>query len=167
MDFSRDLMESRGYGDYVNLDPALARDAYVAYRTSLSEGTEVFHNNIRERWSRGDPAVLEAMNTWASYAEQGRDCLLRGDSARLSELIDANFDLRARLYNIGAGNREMIDAARSVGASANFAGSGGAIVGLYRDEDMFARLTQAMQAIGVAVIKPRIAANSLPLGRSS
>jgi len=157
MDFSRDLMQSRGYGEYLRLDPGLARNAYVAYRTSLSEGTEVFHNNIRDRWNRGETAVVEAMQTWASYAEQGKECLLRGDSARLGELIDANFDLRARIFKISAGNREMIDAARSAGASANFAGSGGAIVGLYRDEDMFARLTRAMQAIGVAVIKPKIA----------
>ena len=157
MDFSRGLMESRGYGEYTNLDPSLLRNAYVAYRTSLSEGTEVFHNNIRERWSRGDPSVVDAMKTWASYAEQGRECLLRGDAVRLSELIDANFDLRARIYKIGDGNREMIETARNAGASANFAGSGGAIVGLYRDAEMFERLTEAMQAIGVAVIAPRIA----------
>jgi glucuronokinase len=157
MDFSRDLMESRGYGEYQRLDPDLAQNVYVAYWTSLSEGTEVFHNDIRERWSRGDPAVVEAMKTWASYAEQGRECLLRGDAGKLNELIDANFDLRAHLYKISGGNREMIEIARSVGASANFAGSGGAIVGLYRDADMFARLTEAMQAIGVAVVKPKIA----------
>jgi glucuronokinase len=157
MDFSRGLMESRGYGEYQHLDPDLARNVYVAYRTSLSEGTEVFHNDIRERWSRGEPAVLEAMKTWASYAEQGRECLLRGDLARLSDLIDANFDLRARIYKIGGGNREMIETARRAGASANFAGSGGAIVGLYRDRDTLIRLTEAMQAIGVAVIEPRIA----------
>lgn len=157
MDFSRDLMEARGYGEYARLDPGLLRNAYVAYRTSLSEGTEVFHNNIRERWSRGDPDVTEAMKIWADYAAQGRDCLLRGDFGRLGELIDANFDLRARIYKIGEGNREMIETARSVGASANFAGSGGAIVGLYRDRDMFQRLTAAMQAIGVAVIEPKVA----------
>jgi glucuronokinase len=157
MDFSRDLMESRGYGEYERLDPGLARNVYVAYRTSLSEGTEVFHNNIWERWSRGDPSVVEAMKTWARYAEQGRECLLRGDSGKLSELIDANFDLRARIYKISEGNQEMIQTARGAGASANFAGSGGAIVGLYRDEGMFTRLTEAMEAIGVAVIKPKIA----------
>jgi glucuronokinase len=156
-DFSRDLMDSRGFGEYERLNPDLLRNVYVAYRTSLSEGTEVFHNDIRERWRRGDSAVVDAMKTWASYAEQGRECLLRGDSGKLSELIDANFDLRARIYNISQGNREMIETARGVGVSANFAGSGGAIVGLYRDAEMFARLTEAMQAIGVAVIEPSVA----------
>ena len=156
MDFSRSLMESRGYGDYERLDPALLPNVYVAYRTSLSEGTEVFHGNLGERWRRGDPQVVEAMKTWAGYAAEGRECLLRRDYQRLGELIDANFDLRARIYRIDPGNLEMVHAARKAGASANFAGSGGAIVGTYADDAMFARLTDGMKAIGVAVVKPKI-----------
>jgi glucuronokinase len=50
----------------------------------------------------------------------------------------------------------MVHTARKAGASANFAGSGGAIVGTYTDAAMFARLTDRMQAIGVAVVKPKI-----------
>src|SRR5436305_5584959 len=50
MDFARDLMQSRGYGEYERLDPALLPNLYLAFRTSLSEGTEVFHSNVRERW---------------------------------------------------------------------------------------------------------------------
>ena len=79
MDFNRELMDSRGYGDYQRLDPALLTNVYVAYRTSLGEGTEVFHSRLRERWLQGDSDVVEAMRTWAGYAEQGRECLLRRD----------------------------------------------------------------------------------------
>jgi glucuronokinase len=158
MDFSRDLMESRGYGEYECMDPALLPKVYVACRTSLSEGTEVFHGNLRERWRRGDSDVVEAMRTWASYAEQGRECLLRRDYLRLGELIDANFDLRARIYQIDKGNLEMVHAARQAGATSNFAGSGGAIVGTYADEDMLARLKERMKSIGVEVIRPKIVA---------
>ena len=154
MDFRRDLMESRGYGEYERLDPALLPNIYLAYRTSLSEGTEIFHNNVRERWRTGDADVVGAMNTWASYAEQGRNALIARDYKALDELIDANFDLRERLYRISDGNLEMIRAARHCGASANFAGSGGAIVGTYRDEAMFQSISDAMANIGVAVIKP-------------
>jgi glucuronokinase len=156
MDFSRSLMESRGYGEYERLDPGLLPHLYVAYRTSLSEGTEVFHGNLGERWRRGDPQVVEAMKTWAGYAAEGRECLLRRDYQRLGELIDANFDLRASIYQIDRGNLEMVHTARTAGASANFAGSGGAIVGTYTDDAMFARLTDGMKAIGVAVVKPKI-----------
>ena len=156
MDFSRDLMESRGYGEYERMDPALLPNVYVACRTSLSEGTEVFHGNLLERWHRRDPEVVEAMTLWASYAEQGRECLLQRDYERLNELVNANFDLRSRIYQIDSGNLEMVHTARKAGATSNFAGSGGAIVGTYEDEPMFARLTAQMKAIGVDVLKPRI-----------
>jgi glucuronokinase len=51
----------------------------------------------------------------------------------------------------------MVRTARSVGATSKFAGSGGAVVGTYRDEEMFTALQSAMRQIGVAVVKPRIA----------
>ena len=156
MDFSKDLMEKRGYGAYEPLDSGLLKNVYVAYRTSLSEGTEVFHNNIRERWRTGDPVIHAAMAEWASYAEQGRRALLEGDRAGLNRLIDANFDLRARLYQISEGNLEMIRYARAAGVSANFAGSGGAISGLFEDEAMFERLKSELGKIGVAVLRPQI-----------
>jgi glucuronokinase len=156
MDFSRSLMEGRGYGAYERMDAGLLPNVYVAYRTSLSEGTEVFHSTLRERWLRGDPEVVNAMVTWAGYAAEGRACLLGRNYSRLNQLVDANFDLRAKIYHIDPGNLEMVHMARAVGATANFAGSGGAIVGTYEDEAMFGRLTAAGKAIGVAVIKPRI-----------
>jgi glucuronokinase len=52
----------------------------------------------------------------------------------------------------------MIHTARKSGATSTFAGSGGAIVGTYKDEAMFARLSGGMAEIGVAVIKPKIVA---------
>jgi glucuronokinase len=156
MDFNEELMKRQGYGHYEPLDPSLLDRLYVAYRTSLSEGTELFHNNVRERWRRGEPLVVEAMKTWASYAEQGRAALLAGDRAKLNELIDANFDLRTQLYEIGEGNLEMIRAARACGVSANFAGSGGAIVGLYDSDEQFTKLSRALSGIGIAVIRPKV-----------
>jgi glucuronokinase len=161
MDFSRALMESRGYGNYERLEHALLPNIYVAYRTSLSEGTEVFHGNVRSRWERGDPEVVDAMLTWASYAEQGRDALLRRDYATLDRLINSGFDLRSRIYRISAGNLEMVETARRVGATCTFAGSGGAVVGTYTDDAMFAELESAMRKIGVGVIRPKVTARRM------
>jgi len=155
MDFARNLMDARGYGEYENMNPGLLPNVYVAYRTSLSEGTEVFHSNLRERWLRGDPEVVGAMQTWAGYAAEGRACLMERKYDRLNQLVDANFDLRAKIYNIDPGNMEMVQMARTAGATANFAGSGGAIVGTYTDDAMFGRLTEKMKGIGIAVIKPK------------
>jgi glucuronokinase len=168
MDFAKELMERQGYGNYERMDSALLPNLYLAYRTSLSEGTEVFHSNVRERWNRRDPEVVEAMATWASYAAQGRQALLERDYRRLNQLINANFDLRAKLYGISEGNLEMIHAARRVGATSSFAGSGGAITGVYEDGAMLQRLRETMQAYGVAVITPVIAPSNLgAVGRSS
>jgi glucuronokinase len=129
----------------------------MAYRTSLSEGTEVFHNNVRERWRQGDPEVVGAMKTWADYAERGRAALLERDYETLNRLIDSNFDLRAKLYKISRGNLEMIEAARGAGVTANFAGSGGAITGCYPNEAAYHALSEKMRPLGVAVVKPVVA----------
>ena len=48
----------------------------------------------------------------------------------------------------------MIELAREIGASAKFAGSGGSIIGTYKDEAMFARLKEAFEAENCAIIKP-------------
>jgi len=156
MDFSRDIMERQGYGEYERLDPALFPPVYVAYRTSLSEGTEVFHNDVRARWRAGDPAVTAAMSRWAEIAASGRQALVDCDYETLDLLVNENFDLRARIYPISPGNLELIRTARSTGVSANFAGSGGAVVGICQDPDRFQRLVEAMRPIGAAVIRPKL-----------
>jgi glucuronokinase len=156
MNFSKEIMDQQGFGLYESLDPALLPPIYVAYRRSLSEGTEVFHNDIRGRWNAGDAEVISAMKTWAGYAEEGRAALLQRNHRRLGELINANFDLRTKLYRLGEGNLQMVRLARECGASANFAGSGGAITGIFEDEAMFARLRQNLGDHGIEVIKPQI-----------
>ena len=156
MDFGRELMSRQGYGAYEELDPSLLENVYVAYRRSLSEGTEVFHNNIRTRFEEGDPDVVNAMKRWAEIAAEGRDALVGRDRRKLGELINENFDLRSRIYRISEGNLQMIRAARSVGAAAKFAGSGGAIVGTYQDEDQLEALERELQKIDVALLRPKL-----------
>ena len=157
MDFAERAMKRRGHGQYEELDPALLPNVYVAYRTSLSEGTEVFHNDIRSRFNRGEKKVVRAMERWAAIAEAGREALLKGDRATLARLVDENYDLRSRIYRISDGNQELIRTARQVGATAKFAGSGGAIVGTYRTERQFQRLVKTFEKIGVDVIQPQVA----------
>lgn len=155
MDFDRRLMESRGFGEYEHLDSALLPNLYVAYRTNLSEGTEIFHNNLRQRFESGETEVVDAMQEWASIAEQGRSALLAGDTEQFGRLVDANFDLRARIYRISDANREMVEVARRTGATAKFAGSGGAIIGTYRDEEHYNSLRETFQDLGVRVFRPK------------
>jgi glucuronokinase len=157
MDFDREVMEARGYGRYEMLEPTLLPPLYIAYREALSEGTEVYHNDLRARWQRGDKDVLDAITFWADLSVQFREALLAGEVSTMHRLINANFDKRASLYDVGDGNRELVALARSVGASAKFAGSGGAIIGICDSEVVFARLQALFAPVGVRVIKPDLA----------
>lgn len=156
MDFNKALMEQQGYGLYEEMNPSLLPPLYVAYRTELAEGTEVFHNDIRSRFNNSDPAVVSAIQYWADLAEQVRGALRERQPAKIGELMDRNFDKRREIYRIGEGNVRMVETARSVGASANFTGSGGAIVGTYQGEDMYQRLVWRLSESGVKVFKPII-----------
>lgn len=156
MDFNQDLVSRQGYGRYEALDPALLPPLYIAYQDDLSEGSEVFHNDIRGRFQRGEPEVLAAMQFWAKLTDQVRACLLNREPEKIGALLNANFDMRRKIYQIGAGNIRMVETARSAGASAKFSGSGGAIVGSFADERMYERLVKALEAIHVKVIRPAI-----------
>jgi len=122
----------------------------------LSEPTEVFHNDIRSRYNRGNPQIVKAMKDFAQLAQDGRQAILERDTARLSQLIDENFDLRNSIFSLVPWQTQMIESARSCGASAKFAGSGGAIIGVYQDQAMFQALTSRLEAVGSRVIKPQI-----------
>lgn len=159
MDFARETMRQDGdlaYGIYEPLDPTLLPPIYVAYSTDAGEPTYVVHNPLRARFESGDTEVVNAMQRFAQLTVQAKQALLSGDHARLHQSMNANFDLRATICNISPPHRAMIDTARSVGASAKFAGSGGAIIGMYRDVAMFEELKLALSKIGVRVICPKI-----------
>jgi glucuronokinase len=157
MDFAKERMtEQMGFqcGVYEPLDPRLLPPIYVAYSADGSEPTEVVHNPLRARFQAGDPAVIAAMQKFAGLAAEAREAILQRDAARLSALMDENFNTRRSICQLAAKHVEMIEVARRAGASAKFAGSGGAIVGVYSDEAMFARLKADLEAIGCEVIQP-------------
>ncbi|HUJ11666.1 MAG TPA: GHMP kinase [Verrucomicrobiae bacterium] len=141
---------------YERLSIDLLPPLYVAYHVSLSEPTEVFHNDIRGRFDRGEENVVNAMKHFAEIAASGREALLKRDRKRLAELINENFDTRRSLYNLAPWQVEMVEVARQCGASAKFAGSGGAIIGTYPDEATYKELCARLGAMGSRVIKPQV-----------
>jgi glucuronokinase len=160
MNFDEKLMKTKGYGQYVTIDRDLFPMLYIAYRKDLSEGSEVVHNNFRERFNFHEPDVIEAIKQWSNLTDQVKDCLLTKKLSLLPELINRNFDIRKSVMNISKENLLMVATARSSGASAKFTGSGGAIIGTYKDEKMFNRLKIILNEIGVEVIKPQIVSNN-------
>jgi glucuronokinase len=156
MDFNKEIMQKQGYGYYEIIDASLFPDMYIAFHKSLSEGTEVLHNNLRARFNIGEKEVLKAMEKWSGYTEKFLEALKKHDCKIMHDLINANFDLRASLIKITKGNIEMVKAARSVGASAKFTGSGGAIIGTYANENIYQKLIKTLAEKNIEVIKPNI-----------
>ncbi len=143
MDFSRELMASQGHGNYQYIDSQLIPPLFVAYTGQSSGESGQFHNPIRFRFEQGDKQVIDAMKTFADYAQQSREALFNRDYKKYGELMNKNFNLRRNLYGdtaIGADNLEMIQIARSHGFPAKFSGSGGAIVGMYQTDEQFESL---------------------------
>ncbi len=141
---------------YERLDPALLPPLFVAYHNALSEPTETFHNDIRGRYDCGEFTVVQAMQHLASLTVRGRKALLSRDTEKLSALINENFEIRRRIYKLPPWQIKMVETARRCGASAKFAGSGGAIIGVYRDEQMFEKLSVCLAEIGAKTVRPTV-----------
>lgn len=159
MDFSREAMvEVCGLpcGRYERLDPALLPPLYVAYSEEVGEPTEVFHNNLRARYDAGEAEVVAAMRGFAALAQEARAALSGRQPQRLGPLMDRNFDLRRSICRLPEPHIRMIEVARSVGASAKFAGSGGAIIGTCESEETYAALVAELGALGCRVFRPDI-----------
>lgn len=156
MDFERAFFEANQHGRYEPIAREQLPNLYVAYDPARAEFSGTYHRRLRALFEAGEGDIMEAMSEFADMAEQGCGALRRGDHARVAELINANFDLRRRVFPLNEANVRMVMLARGVGASAKFAGSGGAIVGTYEHESMYRKLCECLGQIGCKVIRPRI-----------
>ncbi len=156
MDLNEKVIQQKGHGIYERLDDKLLPDLFIAYKPSLGKVSGQVLDDIRVGYENRDKFVLDTLNRLAEIAEAGKDALLQGDFEQLHDLMNENFDLRCQIMKISGSNLEMIQAARQCGASAKFAGSGGSIIGLYTDEDMFARLKTELEKLQAVVIRPLI-----------
>jgi glucuronokinase len=136
MDFERSLLEARGYGNYVDLHPPTLPPLYVAYDPERAEVSDVPHRNLRALYNSGDAKVVDAMHRYRALTDKGRGALMSGDWDTL--------------------HQRRVEVARSVGVSAKFAGSGGAILGLYRTGRQYQELVDALAAIRCTVLRPLI-----------
>ena len=158
MDFAKSVMkEEHGlqFGHYEPLDPELLPPLYLAYDDGTSEPTEIVHNTLRARYEMGDSAVHDAMRRLGELTLEARRALEDGDHALFGNLMDENFNIRRSICTIAPRQREMVETARSVGATAKFAGSGGAIIGTYKSPAMYERLKDVMSRIHCRVLKPK------------
>jgi glucuronokinase len=156
MDFDKEFFEENGFGRYTAIDPSILPNFYIAYDTDLSKVSGAMFNDIRARYHQGDTEVIDVLNEIAALADMGKAALESGDHKLLHSLINKNFDLRASIMDVGEKNRLLIEKARACGASAKFPGSGGAIIGTYKNDEVLRKLIIEMNKINVRVIKPFI-----------
>jgi len=159
MDFGKKHMLKNGYGNYIPFSKTLLPDFFIAFRRDLSEGSEVIHNNLREHYNAGNHEVHKAMDRFSELTTEAYEALINKDPGKLGTLMNENFDLRKSIIQIDKKNLEMIRLARSVGASAKFTGSGGAIIGTYEDEQMYKELASILKYSNIEIIKPKIVDN--------
>lgn len=143
-------------GRNARLEPSLMKHSYIAWWPRLA-AKSTFHDQLGDRFRAGDPEVLTALAEMAELAERARDAFERADLDAVEPLIDANFDLRRRLGGLEPHHVRMVEVARAAGASANYAGRGGAITGFARGQHTFAELSCALAALGCTVIRPTVA----------
>jgi glucuronokinase len=156
MDFERSLMEGRGYGIYEPLHPQQMPPMYVAFDPERAEISDIPHRNLRAAFDAGDRTVVEAMQKYRELTDRGKRAVMEGDWGELHKVTNENFDLRRTIMPIAPENLRMVEAARSVGASAKFAGSGGAIVGIYHTGRQYQELVDALERLRCTVLRPLI-----------
>ena len=152
MDFDPDLP---GSGRHEPLDPALLPSLFVAWLAGDETDSGEIHRAVHERFEAGDELVAATMREIAALAKRALSPLTLRDSAGLGVLLDENFDLRRRIYDLNPRHVELIETARGLGAPTNYTGSGGAIVGLFRDSDHLAELRKALEALGCELLVRR------------
>jgi glucuronokinase len=148
MDFAR--------GRYERLDPALLPPLFVAWRTDAAEDSGKVHGELRARHERGDAVALQGMAELADIARGARAVLLSGDHAAFADCLDRSFDARRRMLVLDHRHVALIECAREAGASANYTGSGGAVVGTCRDRAHQAAVIQTLARTGCGVIAPTV-----------
>lgn len=156
MDFEKTALLSKGHGRYEEIDPALLPNLYIAYKTDLGKVSGTVFNDVKARFEAGDSLVVETLHQIAELAEEGKHAIAAKDQHKLSELINKNFDLRAKIFNVSERNRTLVKTARRCGASAKFTGSGGSIIGTYPDDETLRSLIIHMKKLNARVIKPFI-----------
>ncbi len=155
MDFGSLDVDARfgvAHGRYEPLDPAGLPPLFLAFRPEAAEPSGDYHRLLRERFERGEPIVRDTMRALAALVAEGRAALRWNAADRFAELLGQNMQLRRQLGPLPEAQVALVDVAAEHGAAATFTGSGGAVVGVYRDAAHLAELSSGFAAVDATVI---------------
>jgi len=137
------------------LDASRLPDLFVAWRPDAATDSGHVHDEMRSRFAAGDPEVVSTMREIAGLARAALKPLLTGDTGGLGILMERNLELRRSIYDLDERHTAMADAAHELGSAVNYTGSGGAIVGLIRDEHQLGELRSALGELGCELVVRR------------
>lgn len=150
------LMDFAGDARVEDLDPEVLPPLFVAYRAQGAAPSGVTHAALRRRSDADESRVNGAMAELGELAREGASRLRARQPAALGRLMDRSFDIRASLLDLAPSHVRMIEISRGHGASANYAGSGGAIIGTRPQGDAWLSLRAALAAEGYAALEPTL-----------
>lgn len=141
-------------GEHRSLDPSLLPPLLVAWPTLAGQPSDAAHRHVWDRVQAGDDALRRRLAGFAQIAVDGTAALEAGDHVAFADAVDANFDLRADIYELRTDDRRLVEVAREAGGAAKYCGSGGAIVALARPGHELDQLGAALTAAGASVHAP-------------
>jgi glucuronokinase len=121
---------------------------FVAWDPASGAPSHAVHGPLRER--EDEPDVQAAMAQLADLARRGAAALRAGDLPALGQAMDGSYEARAAILDLDPAHVALVDGARACGAPVNYAGSGGAVVGLVEGPDVLdaLRVWTAAAALG-------------------
>lgn len=105
---------------------------FLAWRSSDSEPSGLSHAELQSR--RDTPELIHIMNDLAEVARSAATAIEQRNIHDLKQAIGRTFALRSSVMDISDRHRRVVECAAEYGAIANFAGSGGAVVGVMPKE---------------------------------
>lgn len=150
MDFGSLSVDGRfgvAHGAYEQEDASALPPLFLAFREMAAEPSGHYHSTLRARFEAGDGVVRDTMRALAGVVVEGRAALRWKSAERFGELMGENMRLRRRLGPLPASQLQLVDLAAELDAPSTFTGSGGAVVGAYRDATHLEALQGAYAAI--------------------
>ena len=134
------------------LAPFVGDLPFVLAHTGVRHHSGTVHTSPRERWLRGEPAVVDGYLEVGRLARRAKRALLSYDWETLARLMNRNHAVVRDLGGSGEANEAMIRAALASGATAAKlagAGGGGTILALTHDRE---KTAEALHAAGADAI---------------
>jgi glucuronokinase len=153
MDFSMPW----GPDSFRHHDPALLPPFFIAWDPRPGTPSGEVHDTVRERYDSGEALVRETMSEFPRFTTEGISALERGDLASFLGCMNANFDARAKIWDLSERDLELISIGREAGCATKFTGSGGAVICAATDLPNLERAEAAYSARAFPTLRPTTA----------